>query len=80
MRPPLHPTLGWVRLPLCRGRHAHARRQFEGQQPAQQRERERGQRKAVGESVILLHPPLPLLGVSMWMERERQKNDSLANG
>ena len=24
---------------------------------------------AVGETVILLHPPLPLVGVSMWMER-----------
>ena len=35
---------------------------------------------AVGETVILLHPPLPLLGVSIGMERERQQNDSLANG
>ena len=24
---------------------------------------------AVGETVILLHPPLPLVGVSIWMER-----------
>ena len=35
---------------------------------------------AVGETVILLHPPLPLVGVSIVMERERQQNDSLANG
>ena len=35
---------------------------------------------AVGETVILLHPPLPLVGVSIAMERERQQNDSLANG
>ena len=35
---------------------------------------------AVGETVILLQPPLPLVGVSMAMERERQQNDSLANG
>ena len=34
----------------------------------------------VGETVILLHPPLPLVGVSVLMERERQQNDSLANG
>ena len=27
---------------------------------------------AVGETVILLHPPLPLVGVSMWMKRECQ--------
>ena len=35
---------------------------------------------AVGEAVILLHPPPPLVGVSIWMERERQQNDSLADG
>ena len=35
---------------------------------------------AVGETVILLHPPLPLAGVSIAMERERQQNDSLADG
>ena len=35
---------------------------------------------AVDETVILLHPPLPLAGVSMVMERERQQNDSLVNG
>ena len=38
-------------------------------------------RLAVGEtSVILLHPPLPSVGVSIVMERERQQNDSLADG
>ena len=26
----------------------------------------------VGKTVILLHPPLPLVGVSIGMERERQ--------
>ena len=35
---------------------------------------------AVGETVILLQPPLPLVGVSIGKERERQHNDSLANG
>ena len=35
---------------------------------------------AVDETVILLQPPLPLLGVSIVMERERQQNDSLADG
>ena len=36
---------------------------------------------AVGEtSVILLHPPLPLLGVSIGMGRGCQQNDSLADG
>ena len=33
---------------------------------------------AVDETVILLHPPLPSVGVSIVMERERQQNDSLA--
>ena len=37
-------------------------------------------RLAVGETVILLHPPLPLVGVSIWMERGCQSNDSLADG
>ena len=37
-------------------------------------------RLAVGETIILLHPPLPLAVVSMGMKRERQQNDSLANG
>ena len=40
-------------------------------------------RAAVGETVILLHPPLHVSGVSMGMERERQhlsKMTSLANG
>ena len=35
---------------------------------------------AVGETVILLHPLLPLVGVSIWMERGCQQTDSLANG
>ena len=35
---------------------------------------------AVGETVILLHPPLTLVGVSIAMERGRQQNDSLADG
>ena len=34
---------------------------------------------APDETVILLHPPLPLVGVSIVMERERQQNDSLVN-
>ena len=29
---------------------------------------------------LLLHPPLPLVAVSIVMERERQQTDSLANG
>ena len=37
-------------------------------------------RIAVDETVILLHSPLPLVGVSIVMERERQQNDSLVNG
>ena len=40
----------------------------------------RRRRLAVGETVILLHRPLPSAGVSIAMERERQQNDSLANG
>ena len=35
---------------------------------------------AVGETAILLHPPLPLVGVSIVMERASQQNDGLANG
>ena len=35
---------------------------------------------AISETVILLHPPLPIVGVSIGMERERQQNDSLVNG
>ena len=36
---------------------------------------------AIGEtSVILLHPPLPSVGVSIWMARGCQQNDSLVNG
>ena len=37
-------------------------------------------RLAVDETVILLHPPLRLVGVSTVMEREHQQNDSLVNG
>ena len=37
-------------------------------------------RLAVDKTVILLHPPLPLVGVSMRMERGCQQNDSLADG
>ena len=40
----------------------------------------RGREVAVGETVTLLHPPLPLVGVSMWIERGHQQNDSLADG
>ena len=32
------------------------------------------------DHAILLHPPLPLAGVSTAMERERQQNGSLADG
>ena len=35
---------------------------------------------AVGGTVILLHPSLPLVGVSIVVERERQQNDSLVRG
>ena len=35
---------------------------------------------AVPETATLPHPPLPLVGVSIRMERERQQNDSLVNG
>ena len=34
---------------------------------------------APDETVILLHLPLPLAGVSMWMERECQQNDSFVD-
>ena len=37
-------------------------------------------RLAVDETVVLLHPPLHLSGVSIATERERQQNESLANG
>ena len=47
-------------------------------QPAQLPAR-RG-RLAVGETVILLHPPLPLAGVSIETMRECQQNDGLADG
>ena len=32
------------------------------------------------DEIILLHPPLPLVGVSIVMERECQQNDSLVTG
>ena len=35
---------------------------------------------AVDETLILLHPPLPLECVSTGMERGCQQNDSLVNG
>ena len=35
---------------------------------------------AVGETVILLHPPLPLVGVSTGINRGCHQNDSLVNG
>ena len=35
---------------------------------------------AVDETATLLHPPLPLVSVSIVMERERRQNDSLVNG
>ena len=35
---------------------------------------------APGETVILLRPPLPSVGVSTVMEEERQQNDSLVRG
>ena len=35
---------------------------------------------AVGETVILLHPPLPLVGISIETRMERQQNDCLADG
>ena len=34
----------------------------------------------VGETVILLHPPVPLIGVSIRMERGCQQENSLADG
>ena len=37
-------------------------------------------RVAVDETITLLHPPLPLAGVSIVMERGCQSNDSLVNG
>ena len=35
---------------------------------------------APDETVILLHPPLPFVGVSIVMKRGCQQNDSLVNG
>ena len=37
-------------------------------------------RLAVGETVVVLHPPLPLVGVSIMMKRRCQQNDNLADG
>ena len=50
----------------------------EGRVLARQRPDDLG--AAIGETVIPLHPPLPLVGVSIAMERERQQNGSLAYG
>ena len=35
---------------------------------------------AIGETVVLLHLPLPLAGVSIGMQEGRQQNDSLTDG
>ena len=35
---------------------------------------------AVGETVLLLHPPLPLVGLSIWIKGGCHQNDSLADG
>ena len=51
-----------------------ARRPLGRRQPA------RTARVAVGETVILLHPPLPSVGVSIETMGECQQIDSLANG
>ena len=40
----------------------------------------RGLRLTVDETVILLHPPLPLVGISIVTERGCQQNDSLVRG
>ena len=37
-------------------------------------------RLAVDETVILLHPPLPVVDVAIAMEKERQQNDNLVDG
>ena len=37
-------------------------------------------RSAPEETVILLHPPVTLVAVSIVMDRERQQNDSRVNG
>ena len=37
-------------------------------------------RLAIDETVILLHSPLPLVGISIGMERGCQQNDSLVRG
>ena len=57
---------------------AHLRAQL--QQLRQRPAHEAHPSLAVDETVILLHPPLLLAGVSTGMERERQQHDSLVNG
>ena len=62
-----------AQLEQARGREAAA------QQRAWEAERAAG--TAVGEAVVLLHPPLPSVGVSVWMERGCQRSDgTLAGG
>ena len=39
----------------------------------------RRRRLAVRETVILLHPPLPSVGASIWIERGCQQNKSVAD-
>ena len=51
------------------GRHELAVRSEYGRDTATRVSRPPGVRLAVGETIILLHPPLPLVGVSIWMER-----------
>ena len=78
--PPLHPY--WKRLPTGDG----GGRSRMTASPAGRQDTAAGgiyaqlAMLAPGETVILLHPPLPLVGVSIAMERERQQNDSLVNG
>ena len=45
-----------------------------------QNSRHRPAYQAVGETVILLHPPLPLSGVSIRIKRGRHQDDGLADG
>ena len=62
-----------AQLEQARGREAAA------QQRAWEAERAAG--TAVGEAAVLLHPPLPSVGVSVWMERGCQRSDgTLAGG
>ena len=64
---------------------SHALRHLESDEERNRRpQRDRGAKDAldlaVGETVSLLHPPLPLVGVSMGIERGCQHNGSLADG